>query len=155
MDASAFNILEHVVADKTSDKDAEQGPRILVTRLSLIPSQFGPWFDGVSDQQGYPISRLISMVEQRDWASSFRLDSHGNRVPRDVIELQFDHYSDLICNSHAQIVFSFSAPVETSDGHLFYGTANRGFLWAHGFLCRFHGSFEAPSSFDYLNVWRS
>ncbi len=155
MDTAAFNILERVVIDKTSDKGSQQGPRILVTRLSLLPSQFGRWFDGVGDQQGYPISRLVSTVEERDWASSFQLDPLANNIQRDVFELQFDHYSDLTRNSHAQIVFSFSAPVETNDGHLFYGTADRGFLWAHGFLCKFQGPFEAPTSFNYLNVWQS
>ena len=155
MDTSAFNILERVVIDKISDERAQQSPRILVTRLSLIPSQFDRWFDGVADQPGYAISRLMFSVEQRDWTTAFRLDPLANCVERIVIELHHKRYSDLAINSHSQIVFSFSAPVATSDGFLFYGTADRGFLWAHGFLCRFQSSFDAPTAIDYLNVWRS
>jgi hypothetical protein len=155
MDISTFNILERVVVDKASDEGAQQGPRILVKKHSLIPSQFGPWFDGVGDQPGYAISRLMSSVEQRDWTTRFRLDPLANTVERPVIELHHGCYSDLARNSRSQIVFSFSAPVATSDGFLFYGTADRGFLWAHGFLCRFQGSFDTPTTMDYLNVWQS
>jgi len=54
MDTSAFNIIERVVADKASDKGAQHGPRILVTKRSLIPSEFGPWFDGAATGRDMP-----------------------------------------------------------------------------------------------------
>ena len=155
MDKETFNILERIVAQKVNEAGASAGPRILVRRQSLLPSEMGHWFDDVTDQPGFPVSKLKASEFRRDWKSAFRLDLLANQVERDVIELDFSCYSPLLRDAHSQILFSFSAPVSTNGSSLLYGIADRGFLWAHGFLCRFEGTFDSPTDFEFLNVWRS
>ena len=152
-----FNILERIVVEKIHDwPEAKVAPRILVRRLSLMSDQLGPWFDRVEDRPGYPISKLIAAEGQVDWMQSFRLDPLANKVEREVIELDFPHYSRLERDSRSEILFSFTAPIsDGKGGSLLYGVADRGFLWAHGFLCSFEGSFETPENMEFLNIWRS
>ena len=153
----AYNILERIVIEKLHDgSHSKVAPRILVHRRSVLPGSFSQWFNGVADRPGYPLSKLIAAEGQADWASCFKLDPLANQVERDVIELDFSHYSRLEKDSHAMIKFGFTVPIEAGDGaNLLYGVADRGFLWAHGFLCRFEGSFDVPEKLEFLNVWRS
>jgi hypothetical protein len=155
MDTSAHNILERIVVDKVDDGTEGRSPRILVTKLSMVPPDFPPWLNGIPDQQGWAVSRLMASTEQQDLTARFKLDPKANSVDRAVIELLHERYSDLPRNTHSQVVFSFSIPVATENGFLLYGIADRGFLWAHGFLCRFQGCFDSPTEIEYLNIWRS
>jgi hypothetical protein len=155
VDSSSFNILERLVSEQLVRGGGTIAPRILVRRQSVDVSSFGQWFTGVADRPGYPISRLLQPCETIDWAPFFRLDSRANLVEREMVELEFDRYCELRRDSHQQIVFSFSPSVPTDDGHLLFCTADRGFLWAWGFLCTYSGSFESPTTLSTLNVWQS
>jgi hypothetical protein len=155
MEKESYNILERIVAEKVNEAGASTGPRILVRRRSLLPAEMGHWFDDVIDQPGYPVSKMKASECHRDWKSAFRLDIPANQVERDVVELDFSYYSPLLRDAHSRILFSFSTPVSANGSSLLYGIADRGFLWAHGFLCRFEGAFDSPTEFEFLNVWRS
>ncbi|WP_395743560.1 hypothetical protein [Prosthecobacter sp.] len=155
VDSSSFNILEQLVSDQIARSGGTTAPRLLVRRQSIDVSSFGQWFTGVADRPDYPIKELLQSREATDWAPFFHLDSRANLVEREMIELEFDRYCELRRDSHQQIVFSFSASVPTDEGHMLYCTADRGFLWAWGFLCTYSGSFESPTTLSIVNVWRS
>lgn len=50
---------------------------------------------------------------------------------------------------------SFSMPLATPEGGLFYAVVDRGFLWGCGFFCRYLGDFAAPSEFAREVWWKS
>ncbi|MES2707800.1 MAG: hypothetical protein V4726_14505 [Verrucomicrobiota bacterium] len=156
MDARPYNILERIIQEKVNEPGVRMGPRILVSRRSLAAPEFQQWFSGVPDQPGYPLRKLLSeTVEGVDWTRHFILDPLANTVERELIELSFSEYSTLERDSRRQMVFSFSSPIPADGAHLLYGMADQGFLWAHGFLCRFEGGFESPTGYELMNVWRS
>ncbi|MEK7951792.1 hypothetical protein [Luteolibacter soli] len=159
IETAGFNILERIVVEKIHDgPGAKVVPRAYVRRLSLWAEEMRPYLEGGEDRPGYPMSRLLSAEGQIDWTCCFKLRplevEEGEEG--EVMELDLSGYSSLPASERAEVLFSFLGPVpDGQGGSLIYGAADRGFLWAHGFLCRCEGSFEEPGSMEFLNVWRS
>lgn len=155
MSTTRFNILEQVILEMGVIPGADHGPRLLVIRNSLSPFHLKNRLHDLPESPGFPHSAILHSEEQRDWTSVFRLDPLANNPQREVIELVSSCYSDRRRNSHIHITFSFSVPVPTQGGHIFYGKSDWGLLAAHDFLCSFEGTFGAPESIAYLTLGRS
>ncbi|WP_395749447.1 hypothetical protein [Prosthecobacter sp.] len=151
MNSAAFNIFERIVMSEADEYQGQRLPRMEVRRASIPTEVLRRRFSGCSDAPRFPVSALLNGKDEgTDLAAFFTLDPLANRVERDVAELLFSHYSRRERNSQGRAVFVFSMPVPVEGGHLLYYGANFGFLTGHDLLCRFEGSFDSPTSLEFL-----
>ena len=159
MDTAGLNILERIVVEKIHHgPGAKLVPRSYVRCLSLQAEVMRPYFMGAEERPGYPFMKLLNAEGQIDWAPYFKVLPLENEEGEEgeVMELELSHSSSLPQGDRTDVLFSFSGPVpDGKGGNLLYGVADHGFLSAHGFLCRFEGSFEEPGKMEFLRVWRS
>ena len=151
------NIFEVVIREALRDPAAKVAPRIYVCRHTLAEKSF---CEMLTPPRYDPFPLISTFLEGAhpvvDIASRFRLTP--NWIPTEenkFVELDFDHYSKLPGNKQDKIEFSFAEPVIAGDEGVFYAVSNRGFLWAHGFICVFSGSFEEPKAHKLITVWWS
>ena len=162
MNPSALNIYERIVREKLNDPYAiaKSAPRILVKRHAISKENMRDWLDLVlkhvkQPDRGYA-QFFSSDFPSPDITEHFRPAAGGTGATEDdLVELDFARYSHLPCNPKSSMVFSFSVPVPIGDSQIFYGEVDRGFLFAHGYLCRYAGAFSDPSDFSLENIWRS
>lgn len=152
---SKMHILERLICEHISHSCESVAPRILVVRESTVLSRFAHHLPHAAKTLGCSLLPLPHTDEVVDWTPVFYLDSKANRVKRYAIELEFAAYCDLRRNSHDQIVFSFSIPYPTNDGHLMYFGTDRGFLGGTRSLCRFRGTFDAPTTHELIHLSQS
>jgi hypothetical protein len=157
MNASTLNIYERIVREKSNDPHGQFVPRIFVKRHAIARERFAEWVKHVHDLPNDTYARFFSHdFPTPDITRNFRLVAGDAVATRDdCVELDIAHYSERPCNPKMSIKFSFTVPVAADDCQIFYGEADRGFLWAHGFLCRFKGDFSEPSDVTVENLWRS
>jgi len=151
------NIFETVIRDALRDPAAKLAPRIYVRRHTLTDQNFKEMLSPPGHTPGPPVSTFLEGIHPVvDVTSRFLLTP--NWTPTDgneLVELDFDHYSSLPCNKQARIEFSFTEPVVNGDESVFYAVSDRGFLWAHGFICAFSGTFDQPTGHRIIPIWQS
>ena len=151
------NIFETVIRDALRDTAARLAPRIYVRRHTLTEQSFHKMLSPEGHTPRPPISTFLAGAHPVvDITSRFRLTP--NWTPTDEnesVELDFDYYASIPCNKQSQIEFSFTEPVVYGDESVFYAVSDRGFLWAHGFMCTFSGTFDQPSNHKIVTVWQS
>jgi hypothetical protein len=152
---NTLNIYERIIRDKSNDPHGKVVPRIFVKRHAISGERFAEWLVRIRDQPENPHASFFSKdFPAPDITHHFCL-AGGCTAEDDPVELDRARYSDRPCNSKSSIQFSFTVPMASDDCHIFYGEADRGAFWAHGFLCRYTGSFSEPADFKLENLWRS
>ncbi|OAI56953.1 hypothetical protein AYO49_03210 [Verrucomicrobiaceae bacterium SCGC AG-212-N21] len=135
-----MNLYEQFIRDTLAGKHTRVRPRIRVCRQTLDLTAQGSYEDyWHRADRDLPRGLLPYLIEASrnptDLSSHFILNPRADHAQSTALELLGEHYSSLPLKHDSDIEFSFSPIVVSDSVSLFYGSFDRGFLWAAGLLC--------------------
>lgn len=153
--AEVQNIYEVLIRDWLRECRGESAPRVEVRRQSLEPFQFSETWCNAARRTEWPLERVaVTLPLGEDFSRHFVPEERSNRVWRSVMEVDLSRYSNLK-RGNPRVLFSFSGIVHLDGMVYFYYQQWQDALAAMGLVCRFEGTFEAPTGYETHLLWQS